>query len=167
MGVRGIAVAAALAVAALAAPASAGKVPTPVLTATGGTQQGTVLSRHESAPAGKAGCAGFFLVGAAPMSTDPVRHDSEAPLRIRLDRADQPVSVSVEVDRSPVPVPLGTRTPSRHTLVPVSTRGRVTAWDVLLPPPGIGNLYLYLHVEWRGLCGNDSGLWRFHLLAVP
>ena len=165
MGVRRVLAAGAVALAAVAAPADAGRVPTPVLTATGGAQRGNPVTYSQTGRSSDNTCWTSIADG-VPVDPDPVRHDAARGLRIHLARADKPVAVSVWIDRSPAGLPVATASESAYSLRPSTTRGRTTGWDVLLPPPGAGDLRLSLTARWRGDCGHDEGTWRFHVLAL-
>lgn len=174
MGMR-MAVATVAAFAALGSPAEAGHLPAPVVTTTYGTQQGGTVWTSETSYDARNGCLATRTDGPGASKT-PLRHDPSKGLVIRLARADKPIFVNVLYERVPSDgyLPFVTMSVPPFELRPVRARGKVTAWDVVLQPPGAGipppavaDFRIWLFGRWWGECkGEDQGEWRFHLLAL-
>jgi hypothetical protein len=140
------------------APAASARPTDPiVMTATGGTQQGIVVSSTETARSGAHTCS-VSMTTARTTRPSPVAHDGSA-LTWRVPGRARPASVDLSLTRYPLPdVQVGGEESTvRVTIKPETARGRgVVAWILTSPAVGRGDIDLRLALTWKGACGNDA-----------
>lgn len=164
--VRSLLAALTAATALLATPATAAVPKTaPVLTASGGTQRGTVARSMTSRAAGDTCTVMLALYTNAYPA--PVRHDGTA-VSWRIPDPRRP-KVTATQSRAGTPTTgIGSREALNVTLTPVRSGKRVVAWTARSNDVGYGDLHVDLDVTWPGnACGDDGARYLYRLLSLP
>ena len=147
------------------APAASARPTDPiVMTASGGTQEGTFETSTETTRTGPRTCVAHIADGRAARPA-AVRHDGSA-LTWRVPGRARPASVSLSLTRYPLPdlQVNGETSELRVSIRPETARSRgVVAWVVTSPPVGEGDIDLRLGVTWKGACGNDAVSRRYRV----